>query len=48
MIASPSQEVPERAFKAEIQGAIVDGKLGFAMPRPEKVLLYVFLGLCLV
>ena len=38
----------ERVFKAEIQGAIVDGELGFAMPRPEKVLLYVSLGLCLV
>ena len=37
-----------RALKAEIQGAIVDGAQGFAMPRPEKVLLYVFLGLGLV
>ena len=39
---------PQRALKAEIQGAIVDGSLGFAMPRLEKVLLYVFLGLSLV
>lgn len=38
----------ERALKAEIQGAIVDGVQGFAMPKAEKVFLYVSFNLCLV
>ena len=42
------KKATERVVKAEIQGAIVDGELGFAMPRPEKVLLYVSLALSLV
>ena len=42
------KKATERVLKGEIQGAIVDGELGFAMPRPEKVLLYVSLALNLV
>ena len=34
----------ERQYKAEIQGAIFDGRLGFAMPKPGKVWQYGLLG----
>eukprot|EP00435_Cladocopium_sp_Y103_P063896 s76_g25.t1 len=36
------------AFRAEVQGAIVDGKEGIAFPKPEKILKYAQLGLLLV
>lgn len=38
----------ERALRAEVQGAIVDGEHGFAQPKPEKVILYCRLAVCLV
>eukprot|EP00435_Cladocopium_sp_Y103_P065549 s527_g27.t1 len=34
----------ERQYKAEVQGAIFDGKLGFAMPKPDKVWQYALLA----
>ena len=30
--------------KAEVQGAVIDGRLGIAVPKPDKVLKYVQLG----
>eukprot|EP00435_Cladocopium_sp_Y103_P042338 s660_g11.t1 len=33
-----------RQLKAEVQGAIIDGSLGLAFPKPEKVLRYVQLA----
>lgn len=37
-----------RASKAEVQGAIIDGKLGCAHPKPEKVIKYTQLALMLL
>lgn len=36
------------SFRAEVQGAIIDGKEGIAFPKPEKILKYAQLGLMLV
>ena len=36
------------SFRAEVQGAIIDGKEGVAFPKPEKVLKYAQLGLMLL
>eukprot|EP00438_Fugacium_kawagutii_P018174 Skav226118 [mRNA] locus=scaffold1047:61528:65921:- [translate_table: standard] len=38
----------ERSFKAEVQGAILDGRKGCAYPKPEKVLKYTQLGMLLL
>lgn len=38
----------ERSFKAEVQGAIVDGTVGCAYPKPEKILKYTQLALMAV
>ena len=34
----------ERTLKGEMQGALLDGELGFAMPKPGKVIQYCKLG----
>eukprot|EP00435_Cladocopium_sp_Y103_P000588 s1856_g1.t1 len=36
------------AFRAEVQGAIIDGKEGVAYPKPEKILKYAQLGMMLI
>eukprot|EP00435_Cladocopium_sp_Y103_P017184 s1936_g4.t1 len=38
----------ERALKAEVQGAIVDGERGCAYPKPEKILKYTQLAVLLL
>ena len=38
----------ERRYRAEVQGAVVDGLQGFAMPKPAKVWQYALLGAELV
>ena len=35
----------ERAYKAEIQGAVVDGKLGYAIAKPQKIWQYALLAI---
>ena len=39
------KKVAERVIRGEMQGALIDGELGFAMPKPQKLVQYCKLGL---